>query len=184
MLTTEYEEQEGNTVPYPPLSDTIRNNHGFRDLRGQPDLALQIQETIQSKALRNLLTELARDDSTFFTIGCDLGTHEDPDRPPNERYVAGGYVQILDRDYSERSANDYLMLSHSIEYELEKLSEEHNWFMRFVHIPVRFNLDDFGQIIPSLWIWFYAAAISPEFALQSREFLIDQIKTILVHLRA
>jgi hypothetical protein len=31
MLSVDFEEQEGITVPYPPLFDDIRNNHGFVD---------------------------------------------------------------------------------------------------------------------------------------------------------
>ena len=36
MLAIDFEiEKEGMTVPYPPLSNDIRRNHGFVDLRGR-----------------------------------------------------------------------------------------------------------------------------------------------------
>jgi hypothetical protein len=39
MLETDLEmNEEGMTVPYPPLFDDVRKNHGFVDLRGRPDL--------------------------------------------------------------------------------------------------------------------------------------------------
>lgn len=72
-------DSEAITVPYPPLFDSIRRNHGFVDLRGRPDLAAEISEGAQSIALKTLLIELAAGLSPIFSIGCDLGTHEEPE---------------------------------------------------------------------------------------------------------
>jgi hypothetical protein len=40
VLIVEYSfDEEANTVPYPPLFDSVRKNNGFVDVRGRPDLA-------------------------------------------------------------------------------------------------------------------------------------------------
>jgi hypothetical protein len=148
MLTVEYEEQEGITVPYPALFDDIRTNHGFADLRGRPELAGQVSESLQLRALQDVLVELAHKDAPFFTIGCDLGAHEEQDRHPSERHVAGGYLQIMDTSYWDRLPNDYLSLAIAIAHELEKRTDEWHWIVRFVHTPVQFNLDDFENVTP------------------------------------
>ena len=39
MLETNLEmDEKGMTVPYPPLFDDVRKNHGFIDIRGWPEL--------------------------------------------------------------------------------------------------------------------------------------------------
>ena len=53
MLAIDFEiEKEGMTVPYPRLLNDIGRNHGFVDLRGRPDLAIEIPEGSQSPALK------------------------------------------------------------------------------------------------------------------------------------
>jgi hypothetical protein len=42
------------------------------------------------------------------------------------------------------------------------------------------SLDDFSGTAPSLWIWFYAIADTPEGALASREDLIGELHDALV----
>lgn len=179
MLLVDFEEQEGITVPYPPLFDEIRSNHGFVDLRGCPELAKQIAEAVQSQALRETLCQLAERGSPFFTVACELGAHEELDSPVECRYVAGGYLQILDANYSERLPNDYLVLAQAIARELEPYSKVQNWTIRFVHTPVMYNLDHFGSITSSLSIWFYAAAPLADTARESREIFISCIKDAL-----
>ena len=59
MLAIDFEiEKEGMTVPYPQLFNDIGRNHGFVDLRGRPDLAIEIPEGSQSPATANLLRPL------------------------------------------------------------------------------------------------------------------------------
>jgi hypothetical protein len=43
---------DGTTVPYGPVRDNIRNNRGFIDARGRPDLAASIAEGSESLALK------------------------------------------------------------------------------------------------------------------------------------
>jgi hypothetical protein len=69
VLVTDFEiEQEGMTIPYPPLFDKVRCNHGFIDLRGRPDLAAEIPEGSQSPALKALLVALSKPDSDLTPI--------------------------------------------------------------------------------------------------------------------
>ncbi len=179
MLTVEFEQQEGITVPYPPLFDDIRNNHGFVDLRGRPDLAANIFEGSQSRALRDLLVELAKPDSVFFTLGCDLGSHEEAENDQNSRYVAGGYVQLMHCDYVNRSPDDYFSLGETVSELLDGAARDHNWIVRFVLTFVSFSLDNFSNLTPSLWIWFYAAGNTAEAALMSREVILSRFREAL-----
>jgi hypothetical protein len=181
MLAIDFEiEKEGMTVPYPPLSNDIRCNHGFVDLRGRPDLAIEIPEGSQSPALKAILVELSEPDSHLFTLGCDLGTHEEPWRVESARHVAGGYVQLMCASYSDRSPEDYTTFGYAIAQVLGEKAQDYNWFVRFVLKLVVLSLEDFSGAAPSLWIWFYAIAETPEAALASRESLIGELHRALV----
>lgn len=179
MLAIDFEQQEGITVPYPPLFDGVRNNYGFVDLRGRPDLAARISEGCASDALKNLLVRLSERGSPFFTVGCDLGSHEEPDGDKNARYVAGGYVQLMHCRYADRSPEDYYSFGEVIAKELGELSQDHSWLLRFVLTFVAFNLDDFSSLTPSVWMWFYAKGHNPEAAVASREILISEFRETL-----
>ena len=73
MLAIDFEiEKEGMTVPYPQLFNDIGRNHGFVDLRGRPDLAIEIPEGSQSPALKAILVELSEPDSPLFTSAAIL----------------------------------------------------------------------------------------------------------------
>ena len=68
MLAIDFEiEKEGMTIPDSPLFNDTRRNHGFVDLRGRPDLAIEIPEGSQSPALKAILVELSEPDSPLFT---------------------------------------------------------------------------------------------------------------------
>jgi len=181
MLVIEFEQQEGITVPYPPLFDGIRNNHGFVDLRGRPDLATEISEGSGSHALKDLLVELSERGSPFFTVGCDLGSHEEPGSDENARHVAGGYVQLMHCRYADRSPEDYYSFGEIIAQLLDEEAQNHNWLVRFVLTFVVFNLDNFSSLTPSLWMWFYAAGYSSETALASREVFISRFGEALAN---
>ena len=180
MLITDFEtDEEGMTVPYPAVFDDIRRNHGFVDLRGRPDLALGIFEGSESTALRGLLARLSESDSALFTLGCDLGTHEEPESDDTARCVAGGYIQLMSASYAECSPDDYSTFGWAIGQALEGRAQEHNWTVRFVLKLVVLSLDEFSGLTPSLWIWFDAAAHTLEAALVSREVLIGSLQDLL-----
>ena len=97
-LRTEYEiAPEGTTVPYAPLFDSVRQNHGFKDIRGDVSAAENIPEAKVSRALRRLLVTLAQPCSSVVSLGCDLGEHEDTNASPDRRRVAAGPQQASDR---------------------------------------------------------------------------------------
>ena len=158
----------------------IGRNHGFVDLRGRPDFAIEIPEGSQSPALKAILVELSEPDSPLFTLGCDLGTHEEPWRVESARHVAGGYVQLMCASYSDRSPEDYTTFGYAIAQVLGEKAQDYNWFVRFVLKLVVLSLEDFSGAAPSLWIWFYAIAETPEAALASRESLIGELHRALV----
>jgi hypothetical protein len=58
---------DGITVPYGPIFDGVRKNSGFTDVRGRPDVAAQITEGGESKALRDLLVRTARE-NVYFSL--------------------------------------------------------------------------------------------------------------------
>ena len=77
------------TVPYAAITDDIRRNRGFVDLRGHPDKANEIVEGNDSPALRHLLVRLANVGSAILTLGCDLGAHQEPPHVPLRRREVG-----------------------------------------------------------------------------------------------
>jgi hypothetical protein len=95
---------EGMTVPYPPVTDEIRRNRGFVDLRREPEKAIEIAEGTDSLALRNLLIRVAEKGTSIFTIGCDLGAHQERTNvPARRREFAGGYIQFASIHYDRPS---------------------------------------------------------------------------------
>jgi hypothetical protein len=179
MLTTSYEVDEGITVPYAPIFDQIRCNHGFVDTRGRPDIAASIPEASKSSALKRLLIQLASPNSSFFSLGCDLGAHEEKWCVETERYVAGGYVQIMFADYANRSSDDYYALATAVAREMDGRAQVHSWMLRFALGYVDFRLENAPDLIPSLWVWFYSRAFSSNVALVSREDLIRSLCDVL-----
>ena len=158
MLAIDFEiEKEGMTIPYSPLFNDTRRNHGFVDLRGRPDLAIEIPEGSQSPALKAILN-LA----------------------PIAQLVAGGYVQLMCASYSDRSPEDYTTFGYAIAQVLGEKAQDYSWFVRFVLKLVVLSLDDFSGAAPSLWIWFYAIGETPEAALASRESLTGELHDALV----
>jgi hypothetical protein len=95
----------GMTVPYAAIADDIRNNSGFEDLRGRPDKASAIADGNASPALRRLHVRIANVGSTIFTLGCELGSHQEPTHVPmRRREEAGGYVQFASIQYNRATA--------------------------------------------------------------------------------
>lgn len=79
MLCTSYQvARVGITVPYGAKFDRVRQNHGYLELRGRPDLAAAVPEALEPEALKELLVSLAAPTSPIFSVGCDLGAHREP----------------------------------------------------------------------------------------------------------
>lgn len=168
----------GNTVPYPPLFDDIRSNHGFIDLRGRPDRIAQVPEARESTALASLLRALAAPDSPLVSLGCDLGEHVEADAPEAEREVAGGYVQIVCADYQGQSIDFLLALGRRMEAALQVRSDGQLWEAIFDLQPVHIA---FGTVLEtfSIWLWFLATAATREEARFSREIFLKAIQDAL-----
>src|SRR5712691_10020038 len=116
------------TVPYAQITDDIRRNRGFVDLRGRPDKAKDIAEGNDSPALRSLLVRVATVGSTIFTLGCDLGAHQEPTHVPlRRREVAGGYIQFASVHYDRAESESYAAFANGIAAHVKTRVEEDNW---------------------------------------------------------
>lgn len=175
-------EHEATTVPYAAVTDDIRYNRGFLDLRGRPDRAKEVAEGNASAALRNLLIQVASPDSPIFTLGCDLGSHMEPTNVPVcRRAVAGGYVQVAGIHYHRTSTEAYAALANSLVAAVRPRSGTDYWEINFVGKGVSFQFE--GEptgIQPSLWIWFFGGARNEFSAMESRERLIGALSDTLV----
>jgi hypothetical protein len=167
----------GITVPYPPVTDEIRRNRGFVDLRKEPERASEIMEAIESLALRDLLVRVARRESEIFTIGCDLGAHQERTNiPARRREVAGGYIQFASIHYDRAEPQSYATFANAIGKNVKSRVGEDYWKLDCIGKWVDFKFEGEPQgLRPSLWIWFFAASNTPLNALQSRERLIEAI---------
>lgn len=161
----------GNTVPYPPLFDTIRQNHGFIDTDGHPENVDQIPEVAWSAALRSLLLDLASPSSDFISLGCDLGEGKKPKRRMSTRWVAGGYVQIMVRAREEQGVPSLQPLAKMIEERLRVESGSNTWEADLALVPVVLANEN-DVMLQSLWAWFHARASTCDRARNSRERLL------------
>ncbi|MGD0433447.1 MAG: hypothetical protein ABSA58_20380 [Acetobacteraceae bacterium] len=169
----------GNTVPYPPLHDEIRNNRGFVDLRGKPETAKTIAEGLEAPELQLLLVDLATQGSPLFSLGCDIGAHRETRGAKGRREVAGGYVQVIGSDYAKLNSKDYLSHSKAIAADMRRQIGRDDWKITFALVPVQLNLDDFNEIVPSVEIWFWARSASPNDAVLSRQRLLNVLRKAL-----
>lgn len=181
MLKSSIEPQQGLHVPYPEDFEGIRENNGFLDLRGNPDLAAQIVEAGRSISLKNILVNLAKKDSAFFSVGCDARAWEDSSANKNEQFVGGSYIQIMHSSYEKRTASDYCgPFVRILESAIRAKSEDYHWTMKFSPTDVVFNLDGYNKLTYSMFIWFSARSDSIESAMSSRDILLDEFHEILL----
>jgi hypothetical protein len=168
--------EEGITVPYGPIFDGMRHNRGFVDTRNDPVKASQIAEGAESTALLDCLVRIARE-NVYFSLGCDLGSHEDISASAATRFVAGGYLQITGVDYAAVSTDMLDALCTALENALRPHSKSQTWRIEFVGKYVRFRLANESAVMaPSIWMWFFAAARNHKKAQASRESLISSIE--------
>jgi hypothetical protein len=173
-------DSEGTTVPYGAFSDSIRKNYGFQDLRGKPEAAGSVAETAGSDALRRLLVRIAQPGFPIFTLGCDLGAHEEPEAPPARRRVSGGYVQVAAVDYDKTTGKIYSAFANGIARVVREAASKRWWELRFVLKGAAFKFDPLsGDVHPTVWIWFFASASNLSDATLSREGLVDAIGNAL-----
>lgn len=164
----------GNTVPYPPLQDKIRRNHGFVDLRGKPDAVGAIPEARLSPALADLLGTLAQPHSALISLGCDLGEYTKPTARLQTRRRAGGYVQIADARMRDVEGDFLKRATDHIQPVLEVAAGADRWSVRFDLTGVAYEFDARVEA-HSFWIWFDAKASTADRARASRERLLGAI---------
>ena len=167
--------ERGNTVPYPPLNDEIRENSGFTDLRGRPDLAVSIPEAIRSSALSNLLQHLAVPNSKIMTLGCDLGEHEEL-HDDQKRRVAGGYLQITSSPIFENCRDELFAICKSVEGVVSEEASAFDCRLEFALCRTNFVFDALIEGL-SVWLWFFAIGKTYKEARASREKLVISIGT-------
>jgi hypothetical protein len=142
-------------------------------------VAAQITEGGESKALRDLLVRIARE-NVYFSLGCDLGDHTEPESIAAQRQVAGGYIQFAVINYSNATTDQYDEFCKTMEPALRKGARSSHWRIELVGTWVKFCLpDEPTTTSPSMWIWFFAAARTKAKAMASREVLIGAISDVL-----
>lgn len=169
---------KGNTVPYPPLFDDIRRNHGFVDTRGHPELVDRIPEAQESAALAALLVYLARPGANLISLGCDLGQQIAARSRLSTRCVAGGYVQVAGSVRSTSEAEFAFLQSAAkrLEHALVSAAGTDRWEAELCLAPVVLKFGDETEC-QSIWIWFHAKASTRTGALESRERLLQTLAT-------
>jgi|ERR1700737_56056 hypothetical protein len=178
-LEVTYRGGDGTTVPYGPIFDDIRKNRGFVDARGRPDIAASIAEGSESAELKKLLVRIS-EENIYFSLGCDLGKHEEPEAKAPLRQVAGGYVQVVGIDYEGLSTDQYDEFGDRVQRALRAKSQGRNWRLWLQGCFVNFKFPGRPAIMaPSMWIWFFARAKNEERAIEAREELIAILSEIL-----
>jgi hypothetical protein len=137
-LETEYTLGDGITVPYGPIFDDIRRNCGFIDTRKNATLAAKITESAGSAALRDLLVEIASHQQ-YFSLGCDLGEHQDFESPASKRFVAGGYLQLSGLRYELQQTENYDRFCGELASQMTRLAKDAYWKIRFEGHGYRFS---------------------------------------------
>jgi hypothetical protein len=88
------------------------------------------------------LVDLAANQSAIFSVGCDLGAHEEASLE-NERHIAGGYVQLMYASYANKDPDEYQVLGDALAQAMEERAGEHSWRVVFVLSFVAFNSTTF-----------------------------------------
>lgn len=174
-----FEAPIGITVPYGPETTQARQNHGFTDLRGNPQAAAAVAEALASPALTRLLTDLAQPGARFFTVACDLGAGQQQAGPGKILEMAGGYVQLMAAAYATTPQAHYEQLAEHLAKSLRHAAGADVWDAKFALKNVTFNLDGFGQTVKSLDVWFSVYTLTADAALASRERLITCLRAAL-----
>lgn len=172
-LRVQYGTADGNTVPYPALFNNICRNHGFVDTRGIAERVSDIPEAQLSEALRAVLEGLVRPDSSFASLGCDLGEWDRRKGRLSTRKWAGGYVQVVVREEGPANSEfeELRDLAKAIEEKLRRKAGDDRWELRLILTAVRLNFE-IERHTQSAWIWFDAKASTNQSALASRERLL------------
>jgi hypothetical protein len=99
-------EQRSKAIPYPAELDDGRTNHGFKDVKGNPEAIDAIAEIQDCRSLRDALQALNAPETQFFTVGCEKALNEH-----DGKFWKRGYLEFS-FNYAElvRDAVSYFML--------------------------------------------------------------------------
>jgi len=172
------------TLPYERNFENGRTNHGFRDVRGRPELALEIQEAARSPALKELLAALAQPASAYFSIGCDL-------RPwlpaePGHPHQTAGYIQLAFSDLDGAAADHrrHLLLGRDLKAHLQRAVGDDSWVVKLVVATVSTAEIGGPEQIWSPVIEFCALGATDHDASASAERLLGALRDFMVPGRA
>ena len=116
----------------------------------------------------------------YFSLGCDLGDHSEPQSIAAQRQVAGGYIQFAAINYCNATTGQYDDFCEAMEPELRKRVLRSHWRVELVGSWVKFCFPvEPKTTSPSMSIWFFAAARTKAKAVASREALIGAMSDVL-----
>jgi len=180
----EGEDQPILVLPYERDFESGRTNHGFRDMRGRPELAEEIVEAVESPALKALLVALANPASQYFSIGCDLRTW--PPAQSGEHYQAAGYVQLAFSDLQQKALDHrrHLLFGRDLKAHLHGAIGSDSWVVRLVVAAI--NAADIGgsEQIWSPVVEFCAIGADERDAQASAERLIGALRDFMAPVAA
>jgi hypothetical protein len=123
-----------------------------------------------------LLVTLAQRDSQLFSLGCDLGAHQETDGAVTD-FIAGGYIDVVASEYDRRSDDDYRELAEAVEAIMATDVGRYRWEVNFglKYCCMKLDGNTADDVVPLLSIGFFAASPSPEGAVESREVLLTSV---------
>jgi len=81
--------QKSKSIPYPAASHPNSQNYGFHVLKGKLNKCEKVQEASDNASIINILKILNRNESPFFSVGCEKSYNHD-----REGYWVKGYVEF------------------------------------------------------------------------------------------
>ena len=159
-------------LPYRAEERIGRRNHGFFDLRGDPERARSIAEAASSPAFQDLLAQLADSHSRYFSVGCELGDGPVTLEGGAAGHCSGGYVQIAHNELHSPAAlhnGPQGVLARDMRAFLDGVVGDRLWAVRFIVTVIGVEALGGPEQVWSPLIEMDAIAENAEHAAQSAE---------------